>query len=359
MLRKINGIKILVIFAITSGFYFLFILLFPERVVPEQYDLIPILLDLIMLSISFGLIWQANNRFAGKMDGLIKWEKKPFLRLIIHIGGTSLITLVILAVIMTTNGIITIILYPHILEEHTLYEYKGLFVQVFFYMTALLLLYYAIYFSGYFYKKWVRTQLEAEKLKVENLHAQLRTLQSQINPHFLFNVLNTLTSLISEDQNTAIEFVQHMANFYRHVLQMQDDHIVTLREEIKFLKHYIFLQKKRFGENLIIDIEFTEDILEKYIPTFVLLILMENAVKHNVISSEMPLRIRIYYDGEDYIAIENNLQKRISTAPSTGYGLTNIKHRYEILSDRKIITEENSVFYKIFLPLLPGERFPK
>lgn len=349
---KFNWLKIFIIFGITTTFYFLFFLLYPEEIIPEQYDFIPILLDLISLSLSTWIIWELNNIFAVKMDGKIKWETRPFLRLVIHILGTSCIALVTLSVMMTINGGITFLLYPHIFLEHQLHEFDELLLQVLYYFTALLILYYAIYFSGYFYKRWMLTQLEAEQLKVENLHAQLHTLQSQSNPHFLFNILNTLTSLITEDPNVAIEFVQHMANFYRYILQRQEEHIVTLDEEMKFVDNYIFLQKRRFGDNLQIDINLSEESKRLYMPTFVLLILLENSVKHNIISSEKPLRIGVYSTGNNSICVENNLQKRLSTAPSTGYGLNNIKHRYDILSKNNIEIIETEESYKVIIPLL-------
>lgn len=349
---KINWLKLIVIVTITSTFYFLFFLLYPEQIIPEQYDFIPIMLDVILLSLSTWAIWEFNNIYAERMDVKLKWDKSPLTRLLAHILGTSLIAFVTIAIMMTINGGIIFLIYPHIFTEYDLLAFDDLYKRIFYYFVALLMLYYAIYFSGHFYKKWMRTQLEAQQLKVDNLHAQLHTLQSQTNPHFLFNVLNTLTSVIAEDQDIAVEFVQHMANFYRYILQRQDEHIVSLDEEIKFVDHYIFLQKKRFGDNLLIHIDLNDEVRQKFIPTFVLLIILENSVKHNIVSSEKPLKISIYSEDENSICVENNLQKRLSTAPSTGYGLNNIKHRYKILSERNIEIEQSDKSYKVIIPLL-------
>jgi LytS/YehU family sensor histidine kinase len=213
-----------------------------------------------------------------------------------------------------------------------------------------MVLFQSIFIGGNFYKRWIETSLEAQKLKYENVHAQLHVMQNQSQPHFLFNTLNTLTSLIEEDQKTAIEFVQQLSNFYRYLLQREEHHLVRLDEELHFVNSYIFLQKKRFGENLKIEIYVDEACGKKKLPVFVLLILFENAVKHNIVSSEMPLCIKVFCE-RNYLVVQNNLQKKVSIPPSNGYGLANIRNRYHILGENEIIIEETETFFKVKIPL--------
>jgi len=250
---------------------------------------------------------------------------------------------------MLPNALITNYFYPEIME--VLSDHNILFERVAYYYLGILILFQSIYIGVTFYKKWIETSLEAQKLKYENVHAQLHALQNQSQPHFLFNTLNTLTSLIEEDQNIAIEFVQQLSNFYRYLLQREEHHLARLDDELNFVNSYIFLQKKRFGDNLIIEIDVCAESNKRYLPVFVLLILFENAVKHNVVSSENPLRIKVYCENS-FIVVENNLQKKISTPPSNGYGLANIRNRYNIIGGDNIVIEKNETSFKVSIPLL-------
>jgi LytS/YehU family sensor histidine kinase len=138
-----------------------------------------------------------------------------------------------------------------------------------------MVLFQSIFIGRNFYKRWIDSSLEAQRLKYENVHAHLHALQNQSQPHFLFNTLNTLTSLIEEDQKTAIEFVQQLSNFYRYLLQREEHHLVHLEEELHFVNSYIFMQKKRFGDNLKIEITVDDECGKKYLLFCVLLILLK------------------------------------------------------------------------------------
>jgi two-component system, LytTR family, sensor kinase len=213
-----------------------------------------------------------------------------------------------------------------------------------------------IYECFYFSERWEKTVIEAEKLKRENLISQFETLKNQVNPHFLFNSFNTLMTIIPENTEIAVEFVQKLSNVYRYVLNNKDKELVELSTEIAFLKDYIFLHKIRFGENLKVNFNLPESILGTQIPPLTLQMLMENAVKHNIISSEKPLIIDIYLETNNNIVMENNLQKRSIPAESTQVGLQNIINRYKYLSQKVVEIISTTTIFKVSLPIISIEK---
>ena len=341
--------EVLYSFIATSGFYALFFLMFPEEVRHAHTLVLPIVLDLITLNFAALISWSFNKVFSSSFDKHYPWEEKPVIRLATQIIVTSLIAFVVMIVCMIPNAFITNWLYPELMDS--LASHNVIFERVTYYLIGVLCLFQSIFIGGNFYKRWIESSLEAQKLKYENIHAQLHVMQNQSQPHFLFNTLNTLTSLIEEDPKTAIEFVQQLSNFYRYLLQREEHHLVRLDEELHFVNSYIFLQKKRFGENLKIEINVDEACGKQKLPVFVLLILFENAVKHNIVSSEMPLCIKVFCEKE-YLVVQNNLQKKITIPPSNGYGLTNVRNRYHILSANDIVVEETDKLFTVKIPLL-------
>jgi sensor histidine kinase YesM len=148
--------------------------------------------------------------------------------------------------------------------------------------------------SCYFFNQWKSSILEAEKLKRENIQPQYETLKNQKNPHFLFNSLNTLITLIPEKPKMAVTFTQHLSTLYRYILQTKDRKVVTLAEEMKIAEAFIFLLKARFGNNLMIETVISTQDLKEFVAPLTIQRLIENAVKHNIISAKKPWRISIY-----------------------------------------------------------------
>jgi two-component system LytT family sensor kinase len=202
-----------------------------------------------------------------------------------------------------------------------------------------------------FFKFWKTTIKEKEELKRESISAEFETLRNQVNPHFLFNSLNTLTSLIEEDPKTATDFVQKLSGVYRYVLTQKDKDTVTLGEELQFIMQYIYLNKIRFGENLRIHVHIEPKYTERKIVTLALQMLLENAIKHNVVSSQKPLSIFIgVYD--DKVFVRNNLQRKIVMNESNGIGLNNIVHRYSFLTKEQVEIVEDDKEFCVSIPLI-------
>ncbi len=209
----------------------------------------------------------------------------------------------------------------------------------------------AVYESIYFMNELKKSVEEKENLKRENLSAQLSALKTQVNPHFLFNNLNTLSAVIPEDPKLAIDFVQEMSKVYRHILEVKDEKSIPLHEELDVLKAYGFLMKTRFGNNLDIDINVPDEKLKQRIVPFSLQLLMENAIKHNIVSSEKPLRISVFAENGNLV-VSNNLQMKNQVNESTGIGLDNIRNRYKLLGDKKVIVRESGENFTVSIPLL-------
>lgn len=195
--------------------------------------------------------------------------------------------------------------------------------------------------------------LENELLKQQNLQNELTALRNQINPHFLFNSLNTLNSLV-RDNKEATQFVNKLSFMYRYILQSGDRNMVTIEEELKFLESYSYLIRTRYRDRFDLQITIGNEFLDKEIPPLALQVLVENAVKHNEISEEHPLKVTIYTEGE-FIHIENNMRPRTYEAEGTGNGLLNLQKRYALLGNHQILISKDNNVFCVKLPLNTGK----
>jgi len=223
----------------------------------------------------------------------------------------------------------------------------------FLYGYAMTLLISTIYEAAYFFGKRKETIIESEKLQKENLRTQYEMLKTQVNPHFLFNILNVLASLVHMDAYKAEAFVKEFSQTYRYLLDVKDKTLVSLREELSFMKSYLFLQQIRFEEGLDCVIDIDEAFLDDLLPPVDLQMLIENAIKHNIISKSKPLIIDIYEE-DSYIVIKNNLQKR-THVESTGIGLENLEEKYKLLADFNPAFAEKENYFIAKLPLIKPE----
>jgi hypothetical protein len=208
-----------------------------------------------------------------------------------------------------------------------------------------------IYECAYFFGRWEHSLYESERLKKESLISQLELLKNQISPHFLFNSLNALITLVPEDPKLSVLFIQRLSNVYRHVLNYNEKNLISLETELKFLDDYIFLNKMRFGENLHIVYQLPVNLEHMKVIPFTLQMLVENAIKHNIVSGKKPLTITISKDG-NFIIVKNNLQVKTSGVESTGTGLQNITNRYELLTNKQVEVTTDTSDFSVSLPLI-------
>ncbi len=190
------------------------------------------------------------------------------------------------------------------------------------------------------------------RLQKENLQSQFDMLKQQVNPHFLFNSLNVLTSLIKLDPGLAESFTEQLAKVYRYVLENKEKDLVPVNTEMDFLRAYVFLINIRFMDKVHVDIAFDEEKEDRMLLPLSLQILIENAIKHNTFSRKNPLFIYMYIDDNECLVVENNLQSRETNFVSTGVGLKNIKNRYALLTDKECLFEKTETHFVARIPLL-------
>lgn len=218
--------------------------------------------------------------------------------------------------------------------------------------TALMMLLMFFLYEGIYYFNKSRL-IEIEKNKLERLSAQqkLDTLKNQVNPHFLFNSLNTLVTIIPEEPKLAVKFVQELSKSYRSILEVRDEKLITIDMELNALRSYIYLLETRFKGKIDILDNIDENIKHHFIIPLSLQILIENAVKHNITSKAKPLKVEIR-NTEEHVIVENNLQKKDQQYSSTKLGLANIKSRYQLLADADIEIIEESAVFRVMLPII-------
>ena len=276
------------------------------------------------------------------LDQKLPWLHSPLKRLIVKFLVSVFVSLALIVAAILLNGF----LWQQKITSDYFLETGSFMVKVAFTFVFLGSL---ISNAIMFFKNWKEAAVQQEKLKREQLALQYETLKSQVNPHFLFNNLNSLTSLISSNPDKAIDFVKKLSEVYRYVLDQKNNELVDLDTELKFLASYVFLQKIRFEANLDVQINVKAGNF-KVIPLS-LQMLVENAIKHNEISDKNPLYIRIFSTAEDYLKVENRLRKK-SGSEGSGSGIQNIKDRYEFFTSKKVIISENTEKFIVSIPLL-------
>lgn len=225
------------------------------------------------------------------------------------------------------------------------------FIGIYIFSVLITVLISAINGAISYFELFKKSIEEKEAIKRSQIETELNVLTSQVNPHFLFNSLNTLMSLIPENSDLAVQFTQKLSEVYRYSLQGNRKDLVTLQEEIDMMEKYVFLMKIRFGENLAVYREIPNQALEFKLPVLTLQLIIENAVKHNVVSSARPLAIRIAYRDEA-IEIRNNRNPKQEREPGTGTGLENIRKRYALYTDREIRITSSPDDFAIEIPLI-------
>ena len=201
-------------------------------------------------------------------------------------------------------------------------------------------------------KKVAQLELEKQQIQTENYKVQLEALRTKADPHFLFNSLNTLRTMVRHRDPKSEQFILSLSDFYRQTLRYNESTLIKLIDEVKVLESYLFLMKNRNEQAVQISIQIAEELYEHQIPTLALQTVIENCFKHNMMTSKIPLYIEIK-SADNYIEIKNNIQPRITNSSSSGYGLENLKKRYELLNiDNGVDIESTDKHFLIRLKLI-------
>ena len=289
--------------------------------------------------------WLGHAYIGVKLDekiDILKQTKKRVIAGIVLIALYSIVAFSIVQVILIElaggNGI----------------EWMMHFLPNYGYIIVLISLFISFIMSSItYFKNWKSILLREQKLKEEIISYKYESLKSQLNPHFLFNSFNVLSDLIHEDQDLADKFVQKLSELYRYVLESRNKELVSIDEELKFIESYVFLLKIRFEDKLNFEINIEPDKQKQIVP-MAIQILIENAVKHNEISKEKPLTIKVYQDKND-ILVFNNIAKITTKVESNSIGLSNLKQQYALFSDRKMEVIETESDFMVKLPILNPE----
>lgn len=286
-------------------------------------------------------LWLGNAFLSAWLDVKISWQERPLRRLFCGLASMLAYTLSVIYFL--------IYFYRWILHFDVGDDMGGLLLS-----TVIITILISMFMTGrLFLINWRQVAVDAEKLKKENVKAQYESLKNQVNPHFLFNSLNALTHLVYEDQDKAARFIKQLSEVYRYVLDTREKEVVTVEEEIRFVKSYLYLQQIRFESNLSVKLNL-ESTKGKVAP-LALQLLLENAIKHNIISKDEPLTIAVF-EQNGYIVVENTLQKKnITPENASGIGLKNICNRYKFLSNKEVMISNANGKFTVKLPILESD----
>ena len=294
----------------------------------------------------YAVVLTLVNSYFFEYLNTIKWQKYAKFRLGIGVIGGILITMFSIFILR--------MLQEMAIEGEDFNEfYSEEFQNVTFYLTSLLITVVAsIFFHAvYFYQELQKKKVTEQKIIAGTASAQFDALKNQLDPHFLFNSLNVLTSLIDENPEAAQQFTTSLSKVYRYVLEQKNKELVTVDEELQFARTYVNLLKMRFEDSIVFEIPDKSKNPEAKVVPLSLQLLLENAVKHNVVNVSKPLYIKIY-EKEGNLIVENNLQAKEVIKRSSGVGLTNIKQRYALLTNRKVSIQKTSASFIVEIPML-------
>jgi sensor histidine kinase YesM len=296
----------------------------------------------IVITMATVVIIEGNLRIDNWLNGKYAWIIMPKKRIIFQFLTSLIYTVLLLYVLMYTI---------HILKSGK-YEWfnpkmKQVFIPAIFSTITVI----AIDIGYQFFKSWRQSLIEVEKYKTESANAQLQNLKNQLNPHFLFNNLSVLTSLVYKNQDKAVDFINELSKVYRYVLENKSSELVPLQEELAFLDHYIYLLKIRFEEGISFDINIDKNKFSAYLPPMCLQMLVENTIQHNETSQANPLKVLIYTN-DNLVIVENPIQPRSDKTESSQTGLKNIQSRYAFFTAQKIQIINDGKVFKVVLPLI-------
>jgi len=275
------------------------------------------------------------------------WRKKIGIRfmlgIIINYITIIALTLIVLWIFLKINKL------SYTLKT-LLQEYNEIKVRVYILVLVLDILYVVFDFLIYSYKYYAYGQIQNARLAREQMELQFEALKTQLSPHYLFNSLNTISSLIYKDVNQTEEYIRKLAGTYQYILASDKIRLITLKKEIEFIKDYCFLLNIRFGKAFKAYIDVDEKSAECLIPPISIQILIENAVKHNVFDSTVPLEVDIITTN-NHVSVKNKILKAPGNRESFKIGLSNIRKRYKVLTDKPVKIRKNE-YFGVELPLL-------
>ncbi len=289
------------------------------------------------------IVWEGNIRIDDWMNRHFPWDKVPGKRLLFHLPVAVLFSAFLIYLSMLAFNKFVCEMPQNIAEK---FMFTAIIIGTLFSIILL-----SVEVGAQFFSNWKKSLVEIEKYKAESLQAQLQNLKDQLNPHFLFNNLSVLSSLVYKDQDKAVDFINQLSKVYRYLLDTSNKELVSLKDELSIIQSYVYLLQIRFDKNLVFKLDIPESKGCLMIPAMAVQMLIENAIKHNEVSSEFPLTIRVKTD-EERLEVVNNLQLRSSEEPGSGKGLRNIKERYAYFTTEEVLISDKNNQFSVSIPLL-------
>lgn len=299
-------------------------------------------IDLLIIPFIVLILWEGNTYIDRHLEKQYSWLTQPKQRILVQFVLSLIFSAITLFVLMN---------FIHFAKFGDVRLFNRAIRQMFVPAIIITFLGLILYISKQFFKAWQQSLIEVEKYKTESANAQLQNLKNQLNPHFLFNNLSVLSSLIYQNQDKAVDFINELSKVYRYVLDNKNAELVSLQEELAFLDHYIYLLKIRFGTNISFILKIEKDTENLFLPPMCLQMLVENTIQHNETSQAKPLEVNIFTKN-NRLYISNQIQPRSDKAESSQTGLKNIQVRYSFFTDEKIEIIQNEQLFTVILPLI-------
>ena len=340
-----NWIVDVCLFSGLACFSFFSVVLFSDIEPRHQHTLIA-LLPLLTVVVAFNIIgflaiW-IKNRVRSFMRDPLRRKKE-----LVLVGGTAAVGLFLINyLILSISKLLLMLPRPFTLRE------SGWIALSWIWLIEIVVV--ALVLMVSFYKQLAELREKAERLEESSIKARYSALQSQLNPHFLFNSLNTLVAEIEYNPRNAILFTQNLSDAYRYILKSQQEGVVTWQEEQEFLDSYLFLHRVWLGDCIRLNRQYPDSLNHRKIPSLTLQLLIENVIKHNVIHVGKPMVIDLVYIPEtDQVAVHNPVCRKPGVA-SLGNGLRNLSERYLLISGRDIEIEQDEMNFTVKIPILDG-----
>lgn len=343
MRQKCNYLFNALLFSGLACFSYLFLVLYS--------DFTPQHLEILISWGAFILILFAFNLVGFGVLMIQNWQKRSF-QFLVKRKNRLIIDCILTAFLLFLMNYLMWSVGKAILEVPDPFSLRGAGLRVIFLVWLVEMVITNLTLTINFYRQMVLLHEHAEKLEESSIKVQYMALQNQLNPHFLFNSLNTLISEIEYDSKTAVLFTQRLSDVYRYILQSQQQCLVTLQSELDFIESYIFLHTVRLGDCIHIDNRVNPANNELKLPSLALQLLVENVIKHNVIHAECPMTILFEYEEQSgRLAVTNEIREKANVV-TTGVGLKNLSLRYRLICNQDIMTENDTNYFIVKIPLL-------
>lgn len=331
--------------SVAIGLMVFFLLLFITWITGGNINLDRRLLMNLQYTLLYSVcLYMANSILFIFLDRIFNDDRFSFKRLLIGFISSFFISVFIIFLLRVFEEVV---IKKSTLEDFLAHEHAGNYVVA----TIVTFIITLVVHLGYFYRSYQENRVKQQKIIAGTASAKFESLKNQIDPHFLFNSLNVLSSLIEENPENAQKFTASLSKIYRYVLEQRDKELVSIEEELAFAKTYMNLLKMRFENSIFYELPEKVNNPEAKVVPLSLQLLLENTVKHNVVSEKKPLHIRIF-ERDNCLIVQNDYQKKEVLKDRQGVGLQNIISRYAILTDRKVSITQNEKEFTVALPLL-------